>query len=233
MYLLPGCKSDILFCCSPWKKKWTGKGRPRSVARAARYPQTTDSRQIRWVFFFPAKRIHIYIHIYLYIYIFPIYYWLLFILVYPLFALHFYTYIHRLLITVIVSLICNRRQERRIADETTMYLLQVPLSRNCNYILRCIVFALRSSSWPNHGGSFGDGATRWWRTRLWNKSSVHTYNKRVLRFTRKVRRRSHTHVYARAHARTHAYMWCICVEFTLHVGLLHAPKCFAVCCSPC
>lgn len=136
VYLLPGCKSDALFCYSPWKKRWTGKGRPRSVARAARYPQTTDSRQIRWVSFFPAKRISIY----LYIYIFPIYYWLLFILVYPLFALHFYTYIHRLLITVIVSLIRNRRQERRIADETTMYLRQVPLSCNCNYILQCIVY---------------------------------------------------------------------------------------------
>lgn len=87
-----------LFCCSPWKKRWTGKGRPRSVARAARYPQTTDSRQIRWVFPFSGESsLYIYIHIY---FQFIINY---FLFSYPLFALHFYTYIYIPIYTYIID----------------------------------------------------------------------------------------------------------------------------------
>lgn len=158
--------------------------------------------------------------IYIHIYISPIYYWLLFILVSSL-ALHFYIHIYIYYILINVSLIRNRRQELRVADETTIHCaksLQVAtVIMRCNALCYIIIM---TESRRIIRDVLPDMTTQTW---LW--SIVDAY-KRTL-FHPEVRRWSHTHV----HAHTHACM-CMCVEFTLHVGLLHVPKCFAVCCSP-
>lgn len=145
IYILLGRKPDgTLFCCSPWKKRWTGKGRPRSVARAARYPQTIDSHQIRWVSLFPASRPYIYIYTY---FQFIIDY---FLFSYPLFALHFYTYIYIPMYTYTIDNRCrlaHPQSSPRVARcgwDDDVLLRQVPPSCNCNYALRCIMYRITS-----------------------------------------------------------------------------------------
>lgn len=162
--------------------------------------------------------------IYIYIYIFPIYYWLLFILVSSLCSAFLYTYIYTYTIYwwtsrsfAIVGRSCALRMRRR-STAPSPFKLQLQL--------RVAVHYATSLLWPSHGGSFVTCYPVWRQTRLWSISSMHID---VLRFTWKSdgdRIRTYTR------ARTHACM-CMCVEFTLHVGLLHVPKCFAVCCSPC
>jgi len=172
--------------------------------------------------------IHIHIHIYIYTYTYMYIYisnllLLLFILVSSLcsaflYIIHIYIYIYYILINV--SLIRNRRQELRVADETTIH-CQVPSSCNYNYTLQYIVL--------HH---YYD------RIRIW----------RIIRdvlpgmttdVTLKYRRCIQTYFASSrspmviAYARTRAYARVYVRQFTLHVGLLHVPKCFAVCCSPC
>ena len=79
---------------------------------------------------FPASYIYIYIYFQFIINYF-------FILVSSLCSAFLYTYIYIYIyyILINVSLIRNRRQELRVADETT---IQVPSSCNCNYALQCI-----------------------------------------------------------------------------------------------
>lgn len=160
-----------------------------------------------------------------------------FLFSYPLFALHFYTYIYIpiytyiLLITVIVPLIRNRRQEWHAADETTMYCcaksLQVATAiTHCDAL--CIVFyviiIIKSRQIVRNVLPGEDG--RDFQTRT---ASRYVLDKRMYFASPSESPTDNRIRMTRAHAR--AYV-CVCAEFTLHVGLLHVPKCFAVCCSP-
>lgn len=201
--------------------------------RAARYPQITDSRQIRWVSLSDEA-------------IFPIYYWLLFLFSYPLFALHLYY------ISIYILYIDNRY---RVAHPQSSATVQAPFSSlpnlpnalrmrrctipsrklwlqnlqcarahcisiitmlhrysNCNWITnRCII--------REHAKDGHDNST----------SPIHDALMRA--FTRKYNSRQKSHIHLHVYYNTRVSVYA--VKFTLHVGFLHVPKCFAVCCSPC
>lgn len=145
IYILLGRKPDAtLFCCSPWKKRWTGKGRPRSVARAARYPQTIDSHQIRWVSLFPASRLYIYIYIHISNLLLTTFYSrilsLLCISIHIYIPMYTYTIDNR-------CRLAHPQSSPRVARcgwDDDVLLRQVPPSCNCNYALRCIMYRITS-----------------------------------------------------------------------------------------
>jgi len=145
---------------------------------------------------FPASYIYIYIYFQFIINYF-------FILVSSLCSAFLYTYIYIYYILINVSLIRNRRQELRVADETT---IQVPSSCNCNYALQCITLH-HYYDWITADHSWR--ATQYMTTDATFKYLRDAY-KRTLLYPKVRRCKLHTHVHARACTRV-----CVCASNSL------------------